>query len=157
MDSPAELASAFLAANKSLCHALARSLSLESSDAVWGQVWLEAHRISAGDESGRMPPRDPQQHRGLVWTRAHYALLADAGRGLDQDGVDLPADDDDAEGPTLELRAQAEEHLDRITQQRCSKVGERQRRRILRNFRIQLEKLHRPDGRQGELWPGAWL
>jgi hypothetical protein len=157
MDSPAELASAFLAANKSLCRALARSLSLESSDAAEGQVWLEAHRIAAGDESGRTPPRDPQQHRGLVWTRARYALLAETGRGLAHDGVDLPAADDDAMEPSLELRAQAEERLDQIVMQRCAKVGARQRRRILHNLQIQIEKLRREGGLQGELWPPVLL
>lgn len=153
MDNPAERASAFLAANESLCRALARSFHLESSDAVRGQVWLEAHRIAAGDDKGRVPPRDPQQHRGLVWTRAHYGLLADAGRGLDQDGVDLPAADDDAMEPNLELRAQAEERLDQIVMKRCANVGARQRRRILRNLQIQIERLRRDGGLQGELWP----
>lgn len=153
MDSPSDLASAFLAANKTLCSTLARSLHLESVDAVLGQVWLEAHKIAAGNATGRIPPRDPQQHRGLVWARAYYGLLADAGRGLDHDGVDLPAVDDDPEGPSLDLRAQAEERLDQLVIRCCAKVGVRQRRRILHNLQMQIEKLRSDEGLQGELWP----
>ena len=112
--------------------------------------------IAAGD-TGEHEPRDPKHHAGLVWTRARYGLLAETGRGHAHDSADIPTGDESTAEPSLELRAQAEEQLDRIVMQRCAKVGARQRRRILHNLRIEIEKLRLDGGLQGELWPPVLL